>query len=160
MLWFCPAFCSTDKSIMKFSQYLFIDKTKYFCSLSLSLARQPNTGQDRLILDVSRPHTTVSRTSLDEWSARPRDLYLTTHNTHKRQTSMPPAEFEFAIPANYRPLTLALDCSATEIGKPASDLFYSWHWVNLRQRLPCENKLHKLRSHNHQVPLSFLELLC
>jgi len=30
-------------------------------------------------------HTTVGRTPLDEWSARRRDLYLTTHNTHNRQ---------------------------------------------------------------------------
>jgi hypothetical protein len=37
---------------------------------------------------------TVSRTPLDEWSARHRDLYLTTHNTHNRQTSMPPVGFE------------------------------------------------------------------
>ena len=31
------------------------------------------------------------RTPLDEGSARFRDLYLTTHNTHKRQSSMHPA---------------------------------------------------------------------
>jgi hypothetical protein len=35
-------------------------------------------------------HTTLGTTPLDEWSARRRDLYLTTHNTHNRQTSMPP----------------------------------------------------------------------
>jgi hypothetical protein len=29
------------------------------------------------------------RTPLDEWSARRRDLYLTTHNNHKRQISCP-----------------------------------------------------------------------
>jgi hypothetical protein len=34
-------------------------------------------------------HTTIGRTPLDEGPARRRDLYLTTHNTHKRQTSMP-----------------------------------------------------------------------
>jgi hypothetical protein len=34
-------------------------------------------------------HTTVGRTPLDEEPARRRDLYLTTHNTHNRQTSMP-----------------------------------------------------------------------
>jgi hypothetical protein len=34
-------------------------------------------------------HTTLSRTPLDERKARRGDLYLTTHNTHKRQTSMP-----------------------------------------------------------------------
>jgi hypothetical protein len=33
-------------------------------------------------------HTTLCRTPLHEQSARRRDLYLTTHNTHKRQTSM------------------------------------------------------------------------
>jgi hypothetical protein len=32
-------------------------------------------------------HSTVGRTPLDEGPARRRDLYLTTHNTHKRQTS-------------------------------------------------------------------------
>jgi len=29
-------------------------------------------------------HTTLGGTPLDEWSARRRALYLTTHNTHKR----------------------------------------------------------------------------
>jgi len=39
-------------------------------------------------LDHTQRHTTVCRTPLDEWSARHRDLYLTTHNTHNRHTSM------------------------------------------------------------------------
>ena len=39
---------------------------------------------------ITLRHTTLGRTPLDEWSARRRDLYLTTNNTHKRQTSMPP----------------------------------------------------------------------
>jgi hypothetical protein len=42
--------------------------------------------------------TTLGRTPLDEGPARRRDLYLTTHNTHKRQTSMPLAGFEPTIP--------------------------------------------------------------
>ena len=41
-------------------------------------------------LDHTQRRTTVGRTSLDEWSAHRRDLCLTTHNTHNRQTSMPP----------------------------------------------------------------------
>ena len=41
-------------------------------------------------LDHKQRRITVGRTPLDEWSARRRDLYLTTHNTHNRQTSMPP----------------------------------------------------------------------
>jgi hypothetical protein len=39
------------------------------------------------------------------WTAERRDLYLTTHNTHNRQTSMSPAGFEAAIPASERPQT-------------------------------------------------------
>ena len=42
--------------------------------------------------------------------------YLTTHNTHKRQTSMPPVGFEPTIPASERPQTYALDRAATETG--------------------------------------------
>jgi len=41
-----------------------------------------------MFLDHTR-RTTVGRTPLDEWSARRRDLYLTAHNTHNRQISMP-----------------------------------------------------------------------
>ena len=41
-------------------------------------------------LDHTQRRITVGRTPLDEWSARRRDLYLTTHNNHNRQTSMPP----------------------------------------------------------------------
>jgi hypothetical protein len=33
-------------------------------------------------------HITLGRTPLDEWSARCRDLYLTTHNTHKKRISI------------------------------------------------------------------------
>ena len=45
-------------------------------------------------------------------SALRRDLFLTKPNTHMRQTTMPPAGFEPAIPASGRPQTFALDRSA------------------------------------------------
>ena len=51
--------------------------------------------------------------SIELWSARHRDLYLTTHNTHKRQTSMPPVGFKPTISAGERPQTFILDCTAT-----------------------------------------------
>ena len=60
-------------------------------------------------------HTTVGRTPLDEGSARHRDLYLTTHNTHNRQLSMSSALFKPANPASERPQTRALDRAATGI---------------------------------------------
>jgi hypothetical protein len=66
-----------------------------------SLAWQPLGGLGRLIFrsfTITLRHTTLGRTPLDEWSARRRDLYLTTHNTHKRQTSMSPVGFFFSVP--------------------------------------------------------------
>ena len=59
---------------------------------------------------------TLGRTALEEDSARRRDRYLTTHNTHNRHTSTPPAGFETSIQASERPQTHALDRAATEIG--------------------------------------------
>ena len=61
-------------------------------------------------------HATFRRNSLDEWSAGRRDLYLTTHNTHSRQTSMQAVEFEPTILPSERSQTHALDRAATETG--------------------------------------------
>jgi len=56
------------------------------------MIQQPPVGQGLLINKDSWAHqvrhTTLGRTPLDKWSARRRDLYLTTHNTHKRQTNI------------------------------------------------------------------------
>ena len=68
-------------------------------------------------LDHTQRRTTVGRTPLDEWTARRRDLYLKTHNTHNRQTSMPPVGFEPTISAGERPQTYALDRAATGTGR-------------------------------------------
>jgi hypothetical protein len=72
-----------------------------------------------LIIDVSRSHSDTSDSVgllWTSWPARRRDIYLTTHNTHTRQTSMPLAGFEPAILASKRPQILALDSLATGIG--------------------------------------------
>ena len=73
------------------------------------------------VFKASRSHSdtthSVGRTPLDEGSARRRDLYLTTHNTQKRQASMPPAGFEPTIPASEHSQTHALDRAATGIGE-------------------------------------------
>ena len=61
-------------------------------------------------------HISLGGTSPDEWPARHRDLYLTTHNTQNRQTSMPQTGFEPSIPASERPKTHALDRAATGLG--------------------------------------------
>ena len=67
-------------------------------------------------LDYTQRHTTVGMTPLDEWSARRRDLYLTTHNIYNRQTSMTQVGFEPTISAGERPQTYALDRAATGTG--------------------------------------------
>ena len=67
-------------------------------------------------LDHTQRRATVGRTPLDEWSARRRDLYLTTHNTHNRLASMPPVGFEPTVSASERPQTHALDRAATGTG--------------------------------------------
>ena len=69
-----------------------------------------------MFLDDTQRRTTVGRTPLDERSARRRDLYLTTHDTHNRQISMPPVGFEPKISAGERSQTYALDRAATRTG--------------------------------------------
>jgi len=90
------------------------------CLLSFfSIAQQPpdRPGLPHYLgYTIILRHTTFSRTALDGWSVRRSDPYLTTQNTHNRQTSMTPTEFEPAIPASERPQTQAIDSAATEIG--------------------------------------------
>ena len=62
-----------------------------------------------IVLDHTQRRTTVGRTPLDEWSARCRDLHLTTHNTHNRQTSMLLVWFKPTISASKGLQTYALD---------------------------------------------------
>jgi len=74
-----------------------------------SMTQQTLVSQGPLIIEASRwysvIHTTLGRTPLDEWSASPRDLYLTTHKTHNRQTSIPPAGLGLTILASERQQT-------------------------------------------------------
>ena len=56
---------------------------------------------------------TRGRTSLDERSARRRDLCVIIHNTHKRWTSMTLAELEPAILGSGRSQTHASDRAVT-----------------------------------------------
>jgi hypothetical protein len=55
-------------------------------------------------------HTTLDRTPLKEGPAHRRDLYLTTHNTRKRQTSMPPVGFFFVACPGFFPFDPFLYC--------------------------------------------------
>jgi hypothetical protein len=102
--------CSQQKKnrVLCYSLFLF-----YFIGLC-SPARAMASSFTRF-LDHTR-RATIRRTHLDEWSVRRRDLYLTTLNTHNRQTSIPSVGFEPTITAGERPYTYALDRAATGTG--------------------------------------------
>ena len=85
-------------------------------------------------LDHTQRHTTIGRTPLGEWSAHRRDLYLTTHSTHNRQTSMSRVGFEPTISAGERPHTYTLDRAATGTGTVSdyvTQVFAIFHNVQL-----------------------------
>jgi hypothetical protein len=101
-----------------------------------------------MFLDHPQRRSTVGRTPLDEWSARRRDLYLTTHDTHNRQISMPSVGFKPKISAGERPavahLLRSLPCQLVSlpdtsyrdpwafiISKNSSDKGpITWRWDN------------------------------
>ena len=108
--------------IMGFSRQLFLALSRLGCLITHNTVFFHGwtalVGLDLLMFEVpsSFSDTTFGRTPLDEWSDRRKDLYLTTHNTRNRQTSIPPVGFEPAIPTSDRPQTYALDHTTTGIG--------------------------------------------
>ena len=93
-----------------------------------------------MFLDHTQRRTTVGRTPLDEWSARRRDLYLTTQDTH-RQITMPPVGFEPKISAGERPQTAHLLRSWVRI-PPGAWIFV---WVSCLIRAPTVVGASRLR---------------
>jgi hypothetical protein len=88
----------------------FISRRTFF-----SMPRQPPSGPRPPHcwgLETTVKHTTLGRTHLNEWTDRHRDLYLTTHNTHK-WTPMSPTGFEPAIRLREQPQNHVLDRSPT-----------------------------------------------
>ena len=77
-----------------------------------------------MFLDHTQRRSTVGRTPLDEWSACRWDLYLTTHDTHNRQISMPPVGFKHTISVGERPQAARL--------RPRG------HWDRQIDRLPLQ----------------------
>jgi len=69
-----------------------------------------------VLLSTFIGQTTIGRAAFYERSARRRKLYLTIHNRHQRQISMPPEGFESTIPARKRLHTQALEPAATGNG--------------------------------------------
>ena len=108
--------CPTVFLISKQQRTKLPDRYIWFFFCSAATQRGPWHPHSWSFLDHTQRRTTVGRTPLDEWSARRRDLYLTTHNTRNRQISMPPVGLEPTISAGERPQTYALDRAATGTG--------------------------------------------
>ena len=126
MCWTARNFLSTS-TLSADVVCLFVCLFVYFWHDSLQLVR---TSSFTRFLDHTQRRTTVGRTPLDEWSARRRDLYLTTHNTHNRKTSMLPVGFEPTISAGEMPQTYALVRAATGTGRCSLYLMLLPYQVN------------------------------
>ena len=90
-----------------------------------------------MFLDHTQRRTTVGRTPLDEWSACRIDLYLTTHDTHNRQISMPPVGFKPKISADERPVAARLLRSWVRI-PPGAWIFVCCECRVLSGRVLCD----------------------
>ena len=84
--------------------------------------------------EITLRHTTLGRTSLYEWSARRRDVYLTTHNTHKIQTPIHPGGIRTQNPNKRAAADYALDRKATGISRLKLYLYLS----SLTMRATCQ----------------------
>ena len=107
-----------------------------------------------MFLDHTQQRITVGRTPLEEWSARRRDLYLTTHNTQYRQTSMSPVVFEPTISASERRQTYALDRAATGTG---TEIYINK--VNISNKTVSIFRLNCYRNGVVWISVSFIDLL-
>jgi len=96
----CTAYCRSERT------------------LSFFMGRQPvmSSGPPRCRgFTITLRHTAFGRTPLNEWSAWRRDLYLTTHNTHRRQTSVPRGGGAIGTHHTSKPIALYEDSCYTKI---------------------------------------------
>jgi hypothetical protein len=90
------------------------------------MAQDLPVGQGPLIIVASRSHLVQPLYTTAQPSTRPRNLYLTTHNTHNRQKSMPQAGFEPAVPTGERSQTHVVNRATSRVGS-----FYAQGGYNL-----------------------------
>ena len=122
----------TNKQHLRFRQYtcnnirllifILLDPDNYFFRFTCLFVygpAAPPVNYGLLIHEISRSNTMTHHSRQDSSgrviSSR-RDLSQTKHNTHKKQTSMPPVRFEPTISAGDRPQTHTFDRAATGTG--------------------------------------------
>jgi hypothetical protein len=82
------------------------------------MAKQPLLGQDLLIVEAARSHSTTSHSVGLLWRGDQPDAEISTwqHTTHKRQTPMLAVGFEPTTPESEVPEAHALDRTAIGTG--------------------------------------------
>jgi len=100
-------------------------------------------------IDHTQRRTAFGRTPLDEWSARRRDLYLTT-----RQTSMPTVGFEPIISAGEWQQNYALERATTG---PAKVIHNTWNCYVFRRLDAIFRESRMLRHANTNTTLLVLQ---
>ena len=103
-------------------------------------------------LDHTQRHTRVGRTPLDEWSARRRNLHLTTHNTHNRLISMPSVGFEPTFSTVERQQTYALHRAATRTGQRVFINYWKFNYSSMF-------KINKHTFINHSFSISIVKYI-
>jgi len=116
----CPTYTIWDCFWIWYSKYTVTERDRQpyvLLYIYLFMAQGPLVGQSLLIAEASRSQTQCTRQDCSGRVISPsqRSLSETTYNIHKRQTSMPPAGFEPAIPASERSQTHDLDLPDTGI---------------------------------------------
>jgi len=103
-----------DQRILYFGitmKFVLVFKTSY-CLVSFSHGSTALVGLGLTIVEVSISYSDTPNSLgflRDKWTALGTHLYMKTHNTHYRQTSMPPVGFKTAVPISEGPQTHALD---------------------------------------------------
>jgi len=116
----CPTYTIWDFFWIWYSRYTVTERDRQPCVVLCYIflwRNGPLVGQSLLIAGASRSQTHCTREDCSGRVISPsqRPLSETTYNIRKRQTSIPPAGFEPAIPASERSQTHAFDRPDTGI---------------------------------------------
>jgi hypothetical protein len=104
-----------QRHTVDWGKYKYSSNNIFFCC-GAATQRRSWPPHSWVFLDHTQRRTTVGRTTLDEWSAIRRDLYLTAQTLTTYKHPCPTMGFKPTISAGERPQTYALDSAATGTG--------------------------------------------
>ena len=100
---------------------------------------------------ITLRHTTLGTTFMDEWSVQHRDLYLTAHNTHKRQASMRPSGIQTHNPSK----RTAADWDHVVIGTDPHLSYAGIKWQTVKHDQKYTESYHTKKSHYSKTQTSY-----